>query len=418
METKLTYAHSFLCGHLNLTISTNTFRERATGWQEERLNNKEFKLFCNFYYEKFVDSMVAHERQSNKGIYSEIAHFTYNYGEQQSCEINKDDFSYQFNITKLHLFFFPHNIILYAIEIDESKEVLDLNALTFAHILLRDTTNYGSLSNKNYIDSLNPIIDLIRDNNREVEYAYLTHTGNKLKVFQLIYSESVDDELIFELGTLSNIGCVKDKTDNNSPSDRYFNEIIDNHTLSVFNNWKMLALFDTVTLIGKLDSFWAWENSYFRLIYIHALYQKSMLFMKNQEFHSPDIDEKTTHKLAIDMKENEHYYAFSNISYNFMPQLIYKKIDLGLDIAFERRELHEHIENDEQHQQSISNRKLERLLYAITIITLLSCFNDGTDFISNFFGHQPGSCEFKWISISVFVVIMSIILNQILKNRK
>ena len=61
------------------------------------------------------------------------------------------------------------------------------------------------------------------------------------------------------------------------------------------------------------------------------------------------------------MKEQEHWYAFSNISYNFLPQLIYRAIDTGLDIATEREQLHRHLEQEAERLEKNSERRLAGL---------------------------------------------------------
>ena len=123
---------------------------------------------------------------------------------------------------------------------------------------------------------------------------------------------------------------------------------------------------------------WVWPNSYFRLIYIHALYQKTLLFVVNRQFRSAANDRKSI-RLLHKMKEQEHWYAFSNISYNFLPQLIYRAIDTGLDIATEREQLHRHLEQEAERLEKNSERRLAGLILFLTMLTVCSATYDGAD---------------------------------------
>lgn len=210
---------------------------------------------------------------------------------------------------------------------------------------------------------------------------------------------------------------------NNSPSDEYYNKLIRENTISVFKNWKALALFDTFTVLLKSDSksadrvCFTWKNFYFRLIYIHSLYQKTMLFDVNRRFRSGE-QSKECRKLLHDMKVQEHWYAFSNISYNFLPQLLYKGIDFGLEIDKERESLRKYIEQESERQDQQNEQWIGKLVLYITIITILSALNDGTTFIRELFGIDAGSIWHKIISAILILLIAIGIVILIKKYRR
>ena len=240
----------------------------------------------------------------------------------------------------------------------------------------------------------------------------LTLTGNKLKCFQIFILDDFSDELLFELGTLSPVGCVADHKHEYSPSQEYYDRIIRTHTISAFRNWKALALVDSFTVVAKgrtAAQMWVWPNSYFRLIYIHALYQKTLLFVVNRQFRSAANDRKSI-RLLHKMKEQEHWYAFSNISYNFLPQLIYRAIDTGLDIATEREQLHRHLEQEAERLEKNSERRLAGLILFLTMLTVCSATYDGASLVKDYFGWESGTTPFR---IFAALLLSAIVITSI-----
>ena len=244
------------------------------------------------------------------------------------------------------------------------------------------------------------------------ETGTLTLTGNKLKCFQIFILDDFSDELLFELGTLSPVGCVADHKHEYSPSQEYYDRIIRTHTISAFRNWKALALVDSFTVVAKgrtAAQMWVWPNSYFRLIYIHALYQKTLLFVVNRQFRSAANDRKSI-RLLHKMKEQEHWYAFSNISYNFLPQLIYRAIDTGLDIATEREQLHRHLEQEAERLEKNSERRLAGLILFLTMLTVCSATYDGASLVKDYFGWESGTTPFR---IFAALLLSAIVITSI-----
>ena len=154
---------------------------------------------------------------------------------------------------------------------------------------------------------------------------------------------------------------------------------------------------------------WVWPNSYFRLIYIHALYQKTLLFVVNRQFRSDTNDRKSI-RLLHKMKEQEHWYAFSNISYNFLPQLIYRAIDTGLDIATEREQLHRHLEQEAERLEKNSERRLAGLILFLTMLTVCSATYDGASLVKDYFGWESGTTPFR---IFAALLLSAIVITSI-----
>ena len=271
---------------------------------------------------------------------------------------------------------------------------------------------------KAYLDGIQPLLDVCRvtdwrgKNVHEPRYSDLVCTGNKLKAFQIVGANRLSDELLYELGTMSPIGCGGTHAHGLSPSQSYYEAVMAQNSVSAFRNWKALALFDSFTVLGLLDKPDAWKwwrDSYFRFIYIHALYQKTQLFVVNNRFRSDAADGKCG-GLLQQMKDQEHWYAFSNISYNFLPQLIYKSIDTGLEIASEREQLHHYLVQEAERQDMLGERRIGKLIVALTLLTVFSALYDGTSLVCDTFGILSGTATYRWVAGCLLGIVVLIFL--------
>lgn len=139
-----------------------------------------------------------------------------------------------------------------------------------------------------------------------------------------------------------------------------------------------------------------------------------MLFDVNRRFRSGK-QSKECRKLLHDMKIQEHWYAFSNISYNFLPQLLYKSIDCGLEIDKEREALRKYIEQESERQDQQNEQWIGKLVFYITIITILSALNDGSTLIRELLNVCQGSTSHRIIS---FILLLLILLGIVLLNKR
>ena len=427
-EFVINYAHVYLCGHLNTDKNAAEVLEGDWNWKKEEMEQKDYQTVCNIYYESFVDSLVSVKGRDKKSPYGNTAHLIREMNRPcRLCHRRFHDWKWEFTVDRLHLFFFPYGICLFAIEVSYPSGC-DLNDLTFAHSLLREVCSYEEqvsdspsfaymarwktvLDAPEYLETLRPLLVLCgksESNQYKSRYSELVYTGNKLKIFQILTGNRLTDSLLYELGTMSPIGCVDNHANYFSPSQDYYDAIMKAYSISVFRNWKALALFDSFTVLrigGGSEDMRLWRDSYFRLIYMHALYQKTLLFIVNKKFRSDTVFGKYD-RLLHDMKDQEHWYAFSNISYNFLPQLIYKSIDTGLEIASERNMLHQYLLQEAERQELTRGNRLGKLILFLTLLTVLSALNDGTSLIRELLDYEAGS-SCHWL---IFYILLGIVM--------
>lgn len=444
-------ARTFFCGYFNWSEKVSealgkkyVFNENTgeTGWKPQVVSDgygiwcpdldgrpeiiKDYRYWCGAYYESYVESLLdsgqAQEKKSY--LYNETGHWVIDAdsacclkycSHDKSCNLLDTSSStsreYRFTVKRLHLFRFAFGKCIFAIEIHASD--VNLDDLTFFHYAMRDVSMLKGAKYdgwNEYLHALEPLKDMSPDG----EYTGWVDTGAKLKAFQIVGSDYIGDDLLYELGTMSAIGSLKDGG-YFSPSEAYYNSIMTVNKVSVFRNWSALALLDTFTVVGKgLDRDFVWAASYFRMIYVHVLYQKDLLFDINRRFRNPDavLDARG---LVKEVKDIERYYAFPAISYNFLPQLIYEKIKEGLDVDKEREQIHKYIEQETSRQEAErekasaeAEKKLSMALTGLTILTLGSVLYDVTSLVSEFIGVGTVCCQ-RWVSAGVFVVIFIVV---------
>ena len=138
--------------------------------------------------------------------------------------------------------------------------------------------------------------------------------------------------LLFDIGTLSRIGSAIGNTYDSMNKD-YVSQLVNNNSISVYNNWQALALLDSFTIVGNkiIDTPFKKEtyNSIYYGIYLYCLFIKYSLFKYN--FEIADLDEDRRSHFQDFLAK----YYFNYISYNFLPTEIFNKIRAALDIEKE-----------------------------------------------------------------------------------
>lgn len=434
-------ARTFFCGYFNWSdrVEKALGKKYAfgkdgeeVGWNRQILNQaykpwcpeldgqpgtiKDYGFWCGAYYESFVESLLDRDYTQDKrtDLYNETGHWVLDVDSVcclKSCEHDRScklihtcsctSREYRFTVKRLHLFRFAFSKCIFAIELHEPD--VNLDDFTYFHYAMREVSLLQGAKFDGwdgYLRSLEPLKEMSPNG----EYSGWVDTGAKLKAFQIVGSDYTGDDLLFELGSMAGIGSVN-AGGYYSPSEQYYGSIMTENKISVFRNWSALALLDTFTVVGKgLDLNFIWAASYFRMIYIHVLYQKDLLFDINRRFRDPDavLDARG---LVSEVKDIERYYAFPTISYNFLPQLIYEKIKSGLEVDKEREQIHKYVEQEGRRQEEQQDKKFSNALAGLTILTLGSVLYDVTSWFAEIFGVNT-TCLYRVVAGLVFVSIL------------
>lgn len=401
--TTTKYSHAFLVGSYNGEFKPEQLDEKL--WMIEHISaNGEYKRYdedwgynglCSLYYKGHLDSMIKADGQGDVPEFVKpVAHYMcdntskkrnkikIHYQKWDGTLIKQDN--YQLDIVCLHIFVFPLNTLIYAIEIDDTGS--DLNELTMSHSLLstwawdKGANIFSKETKVELSASLKPLDGIAFNKNCSV----LKNEGNKLKIFQCIKvsHELMNDETLYEIGTSSPIGCVK-KDGFLTPSESYFQDIMHENTVSAFKNWKGLALMDTFTMLGLEKSFKEDDANfvYFPLIYLRCIFEKSFCFTRNTAYRKGGNSED----IVKEISNMERYYFYDNISYNFLPNLIYKAMAKGLGIQEERVEITKQIKERAKAEKDTRIKDVENKRNLIGfILAFFAIFSVAWDLCSMF----------------------------------
>ena len=328
---------------------------------------EQYDFLCSYFHKSHVDAMIEAEGQKRPKFLSAVHHFYLNIDRSLPLSFYDSETGqldvlegYKMTLKGLHVYCFPLDITLFAIEIDDSGSSLD--DLALAHSRIRELPSKWEEFLVEFTDALKPIKDLVPNGNVKD----LVTRGNKLKIFQIVLVESSDwtEEHLYEIATCSPINIVG-TSHIQAPSDEYFNSMIDNNTIAPFKDWKSMSLRDSFTALFKEERSFdeiKWINSYYRLIYLRVLVQKTFLSSKNVQYR---LNQSSSH-LMRDLTRMEQYYFYDSISYNFLPDLLNSHMEKGLGINNERAELSAQIKESE----SKNNNTLTGIVSAFAVFSI------------------------------------------------
>ena len=198
------------------------------------------------------------------------------------------------------------------------------------------------------------------------------YAGSKFKHYLILDFESNNynrDNLLFELGTSSKIGSVEGNS-LESPSSDYLSKILVNK-ISCFKNYECLALLNSFTVVGANNydrnlehAHSSWNDIYFS-IYIYNLYLKSTLQILSNDFT------KDSMKKRYEFQKFYNKYFYKKISYNFLPNEIYKGIIKSLEIDEDLDYVQDKLETLSSQVNEKQQNQLGYLLACISVIALL-----------------------------------------------
>jgi hypothetical protein len=206
------------------------------------------------------------------------------------------------------------------------------------------------------------------ENNTSLEQ----YSGSRFKNYLVIdfENETVDrDQLLYELGTSSMLGTIQENTIH-APSNSYVKGVLDNK-ISCFKNYECLTLLDSFTVIGTNNydekhpyTYVTWNDIYFS-IYIFNLYVKCSLQILLNDFTSDAMAKRK------EFQEFYNKYYFRKISYNFLPNEIFKRISDSLEIEEDLDFIENKLETLASQVNEKQQKQQEFLLLCLSIIALL-----------------------------------------------
>lgn len=379
--------------------------------KEELLN-----LLGDFYYESLVSSIFPGYKKTGKSYFNE--HFagqtlrcSREMNLRQTVTIRKmgESSEKEVCVDYLDLFFFPGNIAIYAFRCDFGACTYDEVTWLVNNIRSKAPAEFGFLREN---------LSWLNDGADEVPATLMF--GNKLKSFTLVemgqdLSPEEEKHLLFDLATCSPVGSASGAVPYFQPTGDYLDKLWDDNTIKVFDNWKGMCLFDSFTGLFRKGAFirFVWENAYFNLIFLHSVFVKHYLFRINRKFFLEKTDKQ---ELEDEFYEFDNYFNFRQISYNFLPQIIYERIRFGFDIEDEMAQLQSSIERANVAEQNYQERRINKILTVIAFLTVFSVLLDASELIDKLiFG---STLAYQMISGSMAIALLILISLILFRKRR
>lgn len=350
--------------------------DSSPNWERIKMSKAEYENMKSFYYESLLRSMIEIDDE----VEQSVCRYKMKLPEQRNnlllLEKDGNQSFYPCEIKNVHLWFFPFNIVLFSIDIEESSE-------SFSDLILMHRkwkawfSNYNEFHTKELDVFFKPLTELSHNNNP----SQITYYGTKMRQYQVILTEikkdeletgTIKDELLYEIGSFSDIGLIanSDLTKDFKPSTDYYNQLIRDNTLSVYSSWKALALNDSFTILSIADYFMKNEfEENFNLLYMRCLFEEFYCFDRNNLYHKErdaDIDSKA---IESEIAYIEKHYFYEDMSYNFLPPLMYRAMAKGLELQKDREQLTQHV------KQALRDARRERNNSAVNFVQIFAVFS-------------------------------------------
>lgn len=417
------------CGIFSHQDEKINLRNGFRDWFEE-LDQKEKNFYKNNYYDNYNNVIVVPQlinKQSKKtNCFRHIVR--YDNEKLNLLKVIIESKKIEFKISRIDLFLFTETfqtdskeklgILSFRVELCSDNIIAtDLSDLIFH--LRRLEGGHVELNSKFYqtIDFINDFI--IKEALSKVQLK--TNFGIKLKSYLVINlnSPEIDEvkvnEILFDLGHLLPLGTTQKRDPNMALATEYYNEIYGKNKISVYRNWMALTLYDTFTVIGNQLNPITWGDTYFN-IYVHCLHLKYSLFSLDSELWDDSKLKYNSQKIKLNFLKFLNSHNFNQISYNFLPNLIYEKISNGLNIQQEVESLERKVKEIDLYFDNRRNNRLNNLLMIITLISFISAAWDLSEYSRSLINQTPGEFYPYWgivcLGFSILMIIVIYLLNK------
>lgn len=402
----------FLCGYFSGAQANGRNGEWANGeWTKVNFTDEARATLNNYYFPEFAQCMTDEIKQYTMPV-------------DKPCTLDFGEEKVAFHIDDVRLWEAPFGIVIYAVAVRFEKT--EFNDVTRALNALRNCAYYSEIQRPFVQTALAPIIKVynaLQGANKGIEgdLSWLVESGNKFKLFQVIQVpdgiEKGDEKLLlYDAGTLAK--HTPHSTGINSPV--YIEQILNDHTISVFAGWSGLALLDTFTLLSENTPDWVvknWEKDYFEKIYIYQLFRKVFLYSVNLHYRRR-IEDVTVLEKRLD--EFEQKYSYPAISYNFLPNIINESIEKSLHTQRDYDQLDKMIGREMEARRDQAEEKTNHFLTFLTCLTIFSAIYDFASLMNDSFGYESvfPSDYFGFRFVSTILLLIVIVFYIILSRRK
>jgi hypothetical protein len=388
-------------------------RFQKIGFKNEELADQTRGFLKNNFYPEFRDLMFLIQEDSSAQI------LQFNLGSEVTFQKRAGDalIDIPAQIQQIELFLFPNGLHFFAIQFDPQQlELRDLSDLMFCARSFDTKMKTTSVDmtwvewiETNYLDGIQ--ISSKTDKRIHVD----EFSGSKFKLFSVIDIPESDhhidiqtrENLLYDLGSVAQIGTAGGNS-YFTPSKDYFNTLM-KEKIAVFNNYTILPLFDTFTVLGNnlitstnensipyLKA--TWTQTYFR-IYLFNIFMKYNLFRYNLEMGDDSV------KVRDEFEGFLNTYNLSHLSYNFLPNLIFQQHRKSLQIDEELEKFQERINRISQAIQEDQQKRSNLLLGIVGAMTSISGLQPVLEYLE--IGRKTvGMGYFSYYPVGLLIVLV------------
>ena len=389
----------------------------TNNWERVILSKDDYEMLKIKYYPAHITAMMQVDGENTS-----VLHYKLKLNDKICIKLITN---YSCELKEVSLWFFPFDIILFTLKFDDSGT--KLNDLTKMHSMWKEwSSNYSTF----YTARLEQLLEPLSKNTASGKADSLTKEETKIRQYQVLQidGKELDDDLLYEIGTFSPVGVVKypDPRRSFKPSDKYFKKTIEENIVSVYSNWKALALNDSFTVLTIDDIY---EDSeldehgdgyrYFDLLYMRCLFEEYYCFDRNNLFRNQEfinVDEQLE-----EIKEMERNYFYDDLSYDFLPPLMLRAIDKGLGLQGDREELTQHIKQSYEEMQDKKEMQRRKIIeFVVSMVQVLAVFSiSGTVYQLLIASWDCLDCPLTAIiTFAIAFVTSVLIISVLIKNRR
>ena len=385
-----------------------------SGYKEELFSDQTKSFLKNTFYPEFRDLLFLGQEESSVTVLqlqpTEGITFKKKAGENVT-EISTD-------FSQVELFLFPNGLHFFSIQLSPRQlELAHLSDVMFCARSFDTTVHYKGVDQTWVSWIEDHFLDGIQISSKDLRKIHVDEfSGSKFKLFSIIDIPESDnnidlqtrEHLLYDLGSVAQIGTAGGNS-YFTPSPEYFASLMKDK-IAVFNNYTILPLFDTFTVVGEgvitspypnsaLGMKLSWTQTYFR-IYLYNIFIKYNLFRYNLEMGDDSV------KVRDEFESFLNTYNLSHISYNFLPNLIFHQHRKGLQIDEELEKFQERINRISQAIQEDQQKRSNLLLGLVGAMTSISGLQPVIEYLE--IGRK--TVGLGYFSFYPLVVIIAIIL--------
>jgi len=347
------------------------------GYSKVLLNNDDIKFHRNYWYPEFRNIWFSNSQEGMSFLSK-----TYNRKLKFILRGNQVEVL----IKSFEVYLMPKGLHFFSVTADcNDKKASDYSNLIFLirnfYSKIYEAGNWVDWIEENCLSGIQISIDDTHPNVKTDNYS-----GSKFKTYAVFELENqlADSErlqLLYELGSVSEISRA-DTFDPLGSSKRYVNRLLMNR-ISVYNNFDILPLLDSFSVLGTQvlknndpNTYKNYNETYFR-IYLHTLLLKYNLFRYQSEFHIDNL------KLRDTFENFLNSYHLSHISYNFLPNLIYKNTKVALELDEELEKFKQRIVGLNESIKEEQQKRTNILLGLLGVLTSISSVGPVLNFLES-----------------------------------